>query len=287
MDINGEYMAKDFFIRNMTLQEMDIAVEWAAAEGWNPGLHDAETFYVTDPNGFFVATLDGKMIACKSAVNYENKFGFMGFYIVKEEFRGSGYGIQIWKHAFNTLSGIPSGMDGVIEQQQNYSKSGYKLAYRQLRFETENIIGKTCGSIATADKISFQELLDYDTKFFPAERKIFLENWIKQRKSLSLVYLNNERLKGYGVIRPCRIGNKIGPLFADNYVIAEELFLALADYAGGQKIFIDIPEINLFAMDFIKKFNMKYVFECGRMYNGNVSIPGSDKIFGNTTFELG
>ena len=29
-------------IRPLTREEFDVAVEWAAAEGWNPGLHDTE-----------------------------------------------------------------------------------------------------------------------------------------------------------------------------------------------------------------------------------------------------
>jgi len=278
---------ENFSIRNMTLEEMKLALDWASEEGWNPGLYDAESFFNTDPLGFFVATLDGKIIACKSAVKYENKFGFMGFYIVKKEFRGSGYGIQIWKHAFNSLAGMTSGMDGVIQQQQNYAKSGYKLTYRQLRFEVENINDRSIKKDSITDKINFSELLQYDSLLFPAQRKIFLENWIKQKESYSLAFYKNERLKGYGVIRPCRIGYKIGPLFADDGKIAEELFLGLADYANGGKINIDVPEMNFSAMQLVKKYNMKYVFECGRMYNGNIPLLDTNKIFGNTTFELG
>ncbi len=277
----------EFCIRNMTLNEMKIAVEWAADEGWNPGLYDAESFYNTDPLGFFVGTLDGEIIACKSAVKYENKFGFMGFYIVKKKFRGSGYGIKLWKHAFNSLQGMLSGMDGVIEQQQNYVKSGYKLAYRQLRFEAENINGKQSENILSASKTDFSNLYKYDSELFPAPRKVFLENWLKQEKSLSLVSVKNENLIGYGVIRPCRVGYKIGPLFADTSNDAEQLFLSLAEYANGEKIYIDVPEINFPAMELVKKYKMKYVFECGRMYNGNLPLIDINKIFGNTTFELG
>ncbi|HLA33082.1 MAG TPA: GNAT family N-acetyltransferase, partial [Pseudomonas sp.] len=29
----------------MTRAEVDLAIDWAAAEGWNPGLHDADCFY--------------------------------------------------------------------------------------------------------------------------------------------------------------------------------------------------------------------------------------------------
>jgi hypothetical protein len=31
---------KNIVVRNMTRAELDIAVEWAATEGWNPGQRD-------------------------------------------------------------------------------------------------------------------------------------------------------------------------------------------------------------------------------------------------------
>lgn len=46
-------MQKEYKIKTMTREELDIAVEWAAREGWNPGVHDADAFYAADPNGFF------------------------------------------------------------------------------------------------------------------------------------------------------------------------------------------------------------------------------------------
>ncbi|WP_242482612.1 GNAT family N-acetyltransferase [Thiocystis violacea] len=41
-------------IRAMTRPELDTLIEWAAAEGWNPGLNDAQIFWDTDPEGFIV-----------------------------------------------------------------------------------------------------------------------------------------------------------------------------------------------------------------------------------------
>ncbi len=55
-------------IRVMTRKELDIAIEWAALEGWNPGINDADCFFATDPKGFFIGLLDSKPIACFSAV---------------------------------------------------------------------------------------------------------------------------------------------------------------------------------------------------------------------------
>jgi hypothetical protein len=62
---------KRLVLRNMTEADLPVALEWAAAEGWNPGLHDANCFYAADPEGFFRAELDG------SAVRYVSSFGFL------------------------------------------------------------------------------------------------------------------------------------------------------------------------------------------------------------------
>ncbi|MBN1662916.1 MAG: GNAT family N-acetyltransferase [Deltaproteobacteria bacterium] len=86
---------QDVIVRNMTREECDLAVEWAAQEGWNPGIYDAECFYAADPSGFFLAELNGKPAGCLSAVAYDYAFGFAGFYIMKPEFRGQGIGGQL------------------------------------------------------------------------------------------------------------------------------------------------------------------------------------------------
>ena len=43
--------------------ECEIAVEWAALEGWNPGIHDGDSFYSADPKGFLIGLLDDIPIA--------------------------------------------------------------------------------------------------------------------------------------------------------------------------------------------------------------------------------
>lgn len=52
-----------FIIRNMNRKELDVAIDWAAAEGWNPGLYDADCFYSADVNGFLVGLLGGEPVA--------------------------------------------------------------------------------------------------------------------------------------------------------------------------------------------------------------------------------
>ncbi|RPI30561.1 MAG: GNAT family N-acetyltransferase, partial [Hyphomicrobiaceae bacterium] len=61
----------DLRIRTMRPDEISIAVDWAAAEGWNPGLADATCFATVDGDGFLIGELDGAPAATVSCVNYD------------------------------------------------------------------------------------------------------------------------------------------------------------------------------------------------------------------------
>lgn len=288
--INKKFPSNDKLkIRVMTRQEMDLAIDWAAKEGWNPGVHDADCFYTADQTGFLIGLLQDEPIAIISVVKYGTTFAFLGFYIVKPEYRGKGYGIQIWNAGMDSLVGRTVGLDGVVAQQENYKKSGFKLAYRNIRFE--GISRKTSQlspNIIPLSSIPFEELYEYDKPFFPDDRKDFLKCWINPPESSALAIKQNSVLNGYGVIRACKNGYKIGPLFADNDELAEKLFTALtASVSEGSQIFIDTPEVNIDAVNMAKQYGMNISFETARMYKGEFPNLPVDKIYSVTSFELG
>ena len=66
-------------IRSMKPEEIDLALDWAAAEGWNPGLHDAVPFRAADPEGFLIGRIDTTPVALIFAVRYAASFGFIRF----------------------------------------------------------------------------------------------------------------------------------------------------------------------------------------------------------------
>ena len=282
----------NLLVRSMTRTELDILIAWADSEGWNPGRYDADIFWDTDPDGFITAELNGEMIGGGSIVSYNGNFGFMGFFIIKPEYRGHGLGTKLWfarreklQSRLNNSAGI--GMDGVFEMQPFYSKGGFKFAHREIRFEGT---GRACplpASVTSLSTVPFNLILDYDAAHFPASRANFLKAWIAQPDSRALGVMEAEQLRGYGVIRRCENGFKIGPLFADNANIALALFNGLSDHAAGEAVFIDVPEINKSAMKIVKNKGMKEVFGCARMYFANKPKLPDAQIYGITSFELG
>ncbi len=277
----------NFTVRPMKRAEVDLAIDWAAAEGWNPGIYDAECFYQTDKCGFLVGELNGEPVGCISAVAYDEHFGFLGLYIVKPQFRGQGFGIQIWKAAMAYLGAKRNiGLDGVIAQQENYKKTGFQLAYRHIRYEGVGG-GVVPPGIVELKAVPFEELVAYERKLFPAERSIFLRCWIQQPESAALGILREEHLVGYGVIRACSTGFKIGPLFADNQQIADDLFKALLAKSLDAPVFLDLPDSNSAAIALAQRHKMKPVFETARMYTKEIPNLPINRVFGVTTLELG
>lgn len=282
-------------IRPMTRPEVDALVGWAADEGWNPGLHDAELFHAADPEAFIAAELDGELIGGGAITSYGGRFGFMGLFIVRPEFRGKGFGNGLW-HARRDLlrkrldPGAAIGMDGVYAMQDYYAAGGFVFSHRDIRFRSEarrTAADSEAGDVVPLANVPFEQVLAYDGTCFPAPRPSFLGPWIRQPSATALGLRRDDVLRGFGVLRRCGEGYKIGPLFADDADAAETLFAHLAAAAEGGPLFLDVPENNPAALALASRHGMEEVFGCARMYLGPMPDIAHERVFGVTTFELG
>jgi ribosomal protein S18 acetylase RimI-like enzyme len=278
----------DMEIRAMTLPELEVVLDWAAAEGWNPGWQDAASFYAADPGGFLLGTLDGMPAASIFAVQYGTGFGFIGGYIVRPDCRGQGHGMAIWRAGMERLQGRNVGLDGVPAQQANYARSGFSLAHRNIRYE-----GRGSG-LPAEDRVlplgpqDIDEVVAYDRDFFPDNRAQFMRHWLQQDGSIALGVRDGGTLRGYAVLRPCRKGFKIGPLCAESPEVAEELMQELRGRVPpDEPVYLDVPETNAAAVELAARHGMRACFETARMYTGEIPRLPLARQYGITTFELG
>lgn len=265
------------------------ALEWAAAEGWNPGQHDATTMFNADPAGFWLGQLADKPVASLSAVQWNDEFAFIGLYIVVPEERGKGYGWQLWKHVVQAHPGKCLALDGVVAQQSNYAKSGFQLAHRSLRWagHAGQFTGKSSQAVPL-HQLDLNELARLDSAVSPADRPQYLKAWLEQPDARCWGITQHGEVEGFALARPCLNGWKVGPLIAKTPEQARVLMYACCDgLASDTPIFVDTPEPNAAAQQLFREAGFTVSFEVARMYTRTVRQHRLDWLYGVTSFELG
>ncbi|PRY26302.1 N-acetylglutamate synthase-like GNAT family acetyltransferase [Aliiruegeria haliotis] len=274
-------------LRTMTRSELPTILEWAAAEGWNPGHDDAPAFHAADPEGFFVAERDGRLAAAISVINHSDSFAFLGLYICHPEFRGQGVGLALWNHALEHAGSRIVGLDGVPDQQANYRRSGFVAASETTRFE---------GTLPGASRAGLRVATDADTQEMIARCAAangygmdrFLSVWFRPEESRQSVVLDGADggMAGFATWRHCRNGVKIGPLVAEDLATATALIDGIAARHPEVRLVIDVPREMTSLAEHCKAVGMTSAFSTARMYRGTAPVPGAG-IHTIATLELG
>jgi hypothetical protein len=94
-------------------------------------------------------------------------------------------------------------------------------------------------------------------------------------------------ITGFAVLRPCRSGSKLGPLFAVDVATARALVADAAPHRAPGPLILDLPEPNAAAVALARSMGMEKGFETARMYTREPPAMARANIFGLTSFELG
>jgi len=269
-------------------QGVETALEMAAAEGWNPGLSDAEAFYAADPQGFLAVQSDGGIAGTIAAVVYGGSHAFLGLFIVKKEFRGRGIGRALWEAALRRTGALCTGLDAVTAMEGVYARHAFRAAYRSIRYLARSEAGAQRPGIVPLGRVPFAKIDAFDRTQFPGPRTMFLDAWVRTSGAHAFAALRDGKVEGYGLVRPCRSGWKIGPLFALSRSTAEDLLAALlASVPPGEDVSLDVPLANAAAAAIAVEHRMQPVFETVRMYRGGAPATEVSGVYGVTSFELG
>ena len=199
--------------------------------------------------------------------------------------RGRGYGRAVWDAGMARLSQTTVGLDGVPAQQANYRSMGFAPAYRTFRFSGRLPAAGLSAEVHPVEPDLLPALGEFDRRFFPAARPSFLEGWLAP-PNIALAKIGEGGIQGYGVVRECREGFKIGPLFAVDEIAAADLLAALNAQCPGE-VQIDVPEDKENFADLLLRAGFSRGFETARMYRGPAPELDGSGIFGISTLELG
>lgn len=261
--------------------DLRLMADWAAAEGWNPGLDDAAPFHAADPAGFFLAEVGGRPVACISVVNHGPDAAFLGFYICHPDWRGQGIGKALWDHALAHAGARVVGLDGVAAQEANYALSGFVRAGASRRF-TGPLEPEAAGDVRAVTAADLPELLALDAAACGYRREAFLSVWVAPAETRRTV---RDGAEGFATIRRCREGVKIGPIIAGDPAQAMRLAHAALAELPSDQVYIDTAAGSPLA-DHLRALGWQETFATARMYRG-AAPEGSGRLMAIASMELG
>lgn len=291
-------MKQKIVIRNMKEEELQMVMGWAAKENWNPGKYDYKSYYSMDERGYLLLLVDDKPVGSISVVRYSETFSFMGLFIVLPEYRSKGLGKQLWEAALKYLeSSNTIGLYAVPQQVSRYKNSGFKEYYSNNRWGRKLSEGKENTSTLKKDSsyphVMFKNIIEYDKSVFKYDREKLLNCMLSMPQTFTVVSWEKEGgINGYGIIRPCETGFRIGPLYANDLDSAKSLCELLLAKIPGQSIIIDIPTPNIFGSMFAEYFNLEPISVANTVAMFKEQEPtqmeqSAVKCYGVTSLELG
>ncbi len=261
-------------MRRARRDELEEILNWAADEGWNPGLQDAEAFWAADPEGIFVAERTGRPVAAISVVNHASDHAFLGLYLCRPDFRGQGIGFALWQHALGHAGDRTIGLDGVAAQEANYARSGFVRIGATLRMDGR-LSATPDAAVRPASAEDLPVLQTLDRAAFGVSRPRFLHSWLTDHATRkTVVLMDRDGITGFATARQCRAGIKIGPIVAHSVEEALRLARGALDTRDAQ-VTIDVPDAQAEFLLALEKIGFSNGFSTARMYRGRSPGAGS------------
>lgn len=274
-------------IRPMGRSELDLVLQWAAAEGWNPGLEDAEAFLAADPKGFLLCTVGGVPVSSISVVNHTPEFAFLGLYLCHPDARSRGHGWAVWQAGLAHAGARTVGLDGVPDQQANYAKSGFMPTGQTVRMRGALPSG-AAPDVRDANATDLPLLLTLDARQTGLFRPAYMRAWLADTATRHTRVLETDAgIRGFATIRQCAEGTKIGPFCAGTAADAKALLSGFAEVPGAGDCSIDVPDSCDGFREMLAGMGFNAVFNTARMYMGPPPNTQPAPYSAVTTLELG
>lgn len=294
----GRAVASFLQIRPLERDDITAVTDWARREGFTPGAGDVAIYRHTDRQGIWMGWLGSERVGCITGVRYTADYGFLGLYLVRPEWRGRGYGLQLWRHAMEHLADLPCiGLEAAIDRVDDYARWGFVPATPTTRWQiiSDGEMGSPLETegwqLLSGDAIPERAVQCFDAQREPSPRPHFLSQWLHHPAGDVLALVDAEGVcHGFGRIRPCLLlhgeGWRIGPLMAETVQAASQLLQGLLHRHAGV-VLIDAPGGNAMAAPLLKSLQFRAIGTTVRMYRGALPSVSLRDVYGLACLELG
>ncbi len=281
-------------IRLMTRADIPHGMRFKAAAGWNQTGADWERFLSLEPEGCFVAEIDGEVVGTATTCRFGQDCGWIAMILVPPERRRHGIGSALFKHAVAYLEdrGVRSvKLDATPVGRTVYLQVGFKDEYDLQRREGITPAAEPRGVVPMAED-HFDAVCALDRPIYGADRSNLLIRLHREAQegvgAFCGVFRNAQgEIEGYGMVRPGSRAAFVGPIVARTEEAGAELFKWTMSRVAGQPVFFDIPLPNPVAVRLANDDGFAVQRPFTRMYRG-VNCPGDPtKVYATSGPEKG
>jgi len=223
--------------------------QWCIDEGWNIGIHDSDIYYKIDPIHHYIAKTN-KSVASLSIIKHDHNFFTLGPFIVHKSYRGQGIGEALWHVAMTQMvEEYPDAhiaLYAVSEQVDRYRKADFipVLTIQRWYIDSSKLITSRSNQCTSITNKLIPSIGQYYHNNYVTNRDLLFNELLLKPETNGLVFMDDNVIKGFGFIRRCVRGFRIGALVADTPEIAQTLIAGLLEFALGAPVFIDVPGSN-------------------------------------------
>lgn len=252
----------------MTEADAGFATELATVEEWGYLEEDFRRLIYLEPEGCFVARMDGKRVGIVTTTRYGD-YAFIGSLIVSAEDRGKGIGEALVSRGVNYLTahGVRTmELDGVFAAVSLYRRLGFADKYLSLRFEGEGRGSRDEASCYTPEMT--EAIVRFDREQTGLSRARVVRKLLTDFRE-SVWAVGEEGIAGYVIVRRRSDGQfTIGPLVAETRQAADLLLGSVVAGYAGETLTIGVPETNRDAVLMLLENGFQYAEPSLRMYLG-------------------
>lgn len=267
-------------LRRLNLHDVEQALELSKAENWNQTEKEWELLIGNHDNICVAATLGDKLIGTATAINYENKVGWIGMVIVDKSYRGQ-------KISNLLLSGLIENSKNIISLKLDATPAGQPV-YQNFFFTDEYLVYRLTAKVVFKNNFQFEagisvemaslenleEITEYDKQIFGAGRKQLIEFLIRNFPEKSWILRQNGQINGIALGRIGSRFHQVGPVCASSLNFTKLLILKSFENCENNPVVIDIPEHKAELMNWLNTMGFTKQRHFVRMYRNENAFAG-------------
>ncbi|MHC4405256.1 MAG: GNAT family N-acetyltransferase [Planctomycetota bacterium] len=233
-------------IRPMTVADVPLGLRLREQAGFNQTEADWRRFLELEPDGCFVAELDGTPAGTVTNCVFDT-VGWIAMVLVDKRFRGRGIGTRLVEHALAYLDGrgVPTArLDATPRGRPIYEKLGFVAEYDLARWEGVASGGASRAGVRPVEADDLGFVLELDQGVTGTDRGRLVERLCRERPDAMRVFGDRGKIEGYLTLRDGANAAQIGPGVALTPEAGRALADAALELAAGGLVFLDVPNDN-------------------------------------------